>query len=178
MGVQDRDWYWDRREPHGFDGEHRGYERQAWPQRISAHPVALVVSVLIGATLAQVGYHAYSEWRVRVALQDMLEATAAASRKAQLQLERQEQAAAAQRRARQAEIDRQEAIRVQNIEQREKSEQAFRQAMQAATERRAKAWAKFYRPSPGCADSATVECANEFIKAKRAFEEKVARGDF
>lgn len=34
-------------------------------------------------------------------------------------------------------------------------------------------WQAFYRPSASCKEnSATVDCANEFIRARRAFEEK------
>lgn len=48
----------------------------------------------------------------------------------------------------------------------------------ARAERREQAWRKFYRPSPGCGGAAaSVECSNEFIRAKRAFDEKFARGE-
>jgi hypothetical protein len=54
---------------------------------------------------------------------------------------------------------------------------AIHAAQQAAQESEA-AWKRFYQPSAGCRDpaaSSTVECINEFVKAKRAFEEQRAR---
>jgi type IV secretory pathway VirB10-like protein len=56
--------------------------------------------------------------------------------------------------------------------------QAAVEAAQRAAHESEAAWKRFYQPSPGCRDAAassTVECINEFVKAKRAFEEQRAR---
>ena len=37
------------------------------------------------------------------------------------------------------------------------------------------AFAASYRRPPGCAEAATLECANHYIRAKRAFEAQYAR---
>ena len=42
-------------------------------------------------------------------------------------------------------------------------------------ERKERAWAASYRKPPGCADSASLECANHYIRARRAFEAQYAR---
>lgn len=53
--------------------------------------------------------------------------------------------------------------------QREANEAAARQ--QSQREAREDAWKRFFRPTAGCASQhQTTECANEFIRAKRAFD--------
>ena len=47
------------------------------------------------------------------------------------------------------------------------------EAAHKAAEQNEDAWKKFYKPSAACKDSAnsaTIECVNEFVKAKREFE--------
>lgn len=65
----------------------------------------------------------------------------------------------------------------------EREEAAKRQAAVAAVQRAAaeteEAWKRFYKPSTTCADpagSASVECINAYIKAKREFEASRAPG--
>jgi hypothetical protein len=53
--------------------------------------------------------------------------------------------------------------------------------MQAIAEqqRREQAWQQFYRPSRGCidpSDEVAMECANEFIRAKRKFDANWSAG--
>jgi hypothetical protein len=42
-------------------------------------------------------------------------------------------------------------------------------------QRMEQAFAASYRKPPGCADAATLECANHYIRAKRAFEAQYLR---
>ena len=65
----------------------------------------------------------------------------------------------------------------------EREEMARRSAAVEAAHRAADenedAWKRFYKPSPSCKDSAnsaTIECVNEFVKAKREFEYRRASG--
>lgn len=56
--------------------------------------------------------------------------------------------------------------------------QAAVEAAQRAAHESEAAWKAFYKPSAGCRDAAassTIECINEFVKAKREFEERRAR---
>ena len=47
----------------------------------------------------------------------------------------------------------------------------------AEADRKDAAWKRFYKPSPGCETAATsVECANEYIRASRAFLSKYSEG--
>lgn len=53
------------------------------------------------------------------------------------------------------------------------AQQASIAASQSAAEQREAAWRRFYRPSAACANPDTrplVECANEHIRARRAFD--------
>lgn len=64
---------------------------------------------------------------------------------------------------------------------RQRAELAQRQAEAAETQRVAndteEAWKRFYKPSVTCRDpaaAATVECVNEYVKAKREFQSRMA----
>ena len=68
---------------------------------------------------------------------------------------------------------------------RQREELARRQAEAAESQRAAvateEAWDRFYRPSANCRDpanAATIECVNEFVRAKREFQARgVAKPD-
>ena len=69
--------------------------------------------------------------------------------------------------------------RIQQTAAAQRAEAAARTAAMAEAERRERAWRSFYKPSPGCEGAAvSVECSNEYIRAKRAFDAKVDRGEF
>ena len=52
----------------------------------------------------------------------------------------------------------------------QRQQEASRQAVIAEQQRRAAAWAAFYQVPKRCVGVASVECANDYIRAKRAFE--------
>ena len=79
--------------------------------------------------------------------------------------------------ARQAQTQQQEAQRLQTITAQQRAEQEARSTEAAAVDRKAKAWEKFYRKPAVCNDANTMDCANAYIRAKRTFEEKYARGE-
>ena len=72
----------------------------------------------------------------------------------------------------QAEEERQRTERLR--EEQRLAEEARRNAM-SDTARMEQAFAASYRRPPGCAEAATLECANHYIRAKRAFEAQYAR---
>ncbi len=177
MGVQDRDWYWKDTQGGSRDGDNRGGRPFRPNGSSSYHPIAIVLAALIGAGALMVSVHAYQEWRARVAIAEVLRAGNEAMRQVQLQAAQQQREQAARQQARQAQIDRQEALKVQAIRQRQEADDEARRVALAAADRKERAWAKFYRKPATCNDSASMECANGFIRAKRTFEEKYARGE-
>ncbi|MES2098817.1 MAG: hypothetical protein V4569_03285 [Pseudomonadota bacterium] len=177
MGVQDRDWYWKDTQGGSRDGDSRSGRPFRPNGSSSYHPIAIVLAALIGAGAMMVGVHAYQEWRARVAIAEVLRAGNEAMRQVQLQAAQQQREEAARQQARQAQIDRQEALKVQAIRQRQEADDEARRAIIAAADRKERAWAKFYRKPAACNDSASMECANGFIRAKRTFEEKYTRGE-
>jgi hypothetical protein len=104
----------------------------------------------------------------------------AREREAQARAEHERQAAeeAAERRRR-SELEADAAVEAAARRQREELAQKrleAEMARKAATDSE-DAWKRFYRPSERCADSAnsaTVECVNEYVKARRDFQTRMA----
>jgi len=99
---------------------------------------------------------------------------------ARAELERQAAEEAAERRRRamvEADAASEAAARRQREELAERRAEAER--AQRASDESEDAWKRFYRPSANCRDAAstaTVECVNEYVKAKREFQSRaVAR---
>ena len=144
---------------------------------MSRHPIALVLAAVIGVTVLSIAVHAYLEWRARVALEEVLRAGAEATRKLQLQLEQQRRDAVAAQQARQLQLERQEASHAQAIRAQQQAQEDARQAIVAEADRKERAWVKFYRRPASCNDAASMDCANGYIRAKRSFEDRFARGE-
>jgi hypothetical protein len=70
-----------------------------------------------------------------------------------------------------------ESERVHSLVDEQRRAEAARVSAVAEAARREHAWAKFYKPSPGCIGSvATLECANEHMRFKREFDASYAAG--
>lgn len=86
---------------------------------------------------------------------------------------------------RQAEIAREHYSQRARQQEAQRNEQAARvartrerQAAQIAAERsKERAWTAFFRPSEQCLNTASVECGNAYIRARREFERKYAAGE-
>jgi hypothetical protein len=92
-----------------------------------------------------------------------------------LQKHAQDVAAQAQARAERERAERAEAQR-RAIE----AENTRIAAAQEQEQRRERAWNRFYRPSEFCANPdnrATMQCANEYARAKKEFDRKWATGE-
>ncbi len=92
-----------------------------------------------------------------------------------IQQQAQDMAAQAQARA-----EREKAERVEAKRRQEQAEANQIAALNAEVARREASWAKFYVPSPFCKNpdnSATMECANEHLRAKKAFDKQWAAGE-
>lgn len=180
MGIQDRDWYRHDRprtesqyhyNPREFRGKGAGTAGDAPPGRSSAlylH-MGLAAAVVLIWLLAEL----LAQRRAEAAAEERLRATQHARAQA-LQVERE----AAERQARrEAELQLRESLRSQSIARQQHLEYDRKRAAMAEADRREHAWSRFYRKPAVCDDAATVECANAYIRAKRAFEEKYARGE-
>lgn len=168
MGVQDREWYWDRdrSKPKAF----RGYG--PFRRRGRYGPGSQLLAAIGGAAVVWIAGTLFVQWRAQVAAEQIMRVGQDALQRAQAQAQQQQREAV----ERQAKNEAKEAQRLQVLAEQQRGAAEARLAAQQAEERKAKAWARFFRPSPACADAATTECANEFIRAKRSFEEKYARG--
>jgi hypothetical protein len=114
--------------------------------------------------------------RQRAASEYLKQIEQEAERKAQVQRDLQQREAAEREAKRLALMDEQESARVRAIADAQRADDdAKRQAIEES-ERKAKAWLKFYRKPPVCNDATTLECANAYIRAKQAFEMKYAKG--
>ena len=182
MGVQDRDWYWEhreslgkkraRREP-GFEADQAGATNEPRPQ-LAMHPLTKLALGAIGAVLLWALLGSFIQWRAQRAFSEVIQATQQSTARAQLE---SQQAAEQSAQDRQQRLDEAEAARVALIRA---QQDAIAQAAKARDEdeaRRTAAWAKFYRKPAACNDAATLECANGYIRAKRAFEQKYAKGE-
>jgi hypothetical protein len=164
-------------EPHRAD-DPRGAAIFGAPSRSRPYRSALIVAAAIaGAALMVIAVDAFREWRVRVAIEQTTRASQDALQRINAENEQAKRDAQAREAMRQANLERQEAARLQVIAQRQRADEAAQRAALEAADRKEKAWAKFYRKPTACNDAVTLECANANIRAKRAFEDKYARGE-
>jgi hypothetical protein len=164
MGLQDRDWYWDAKE---------AAEREQFRPRPAQGDVfwKIVAAVFIGSLLASIVFWGFQEWRARQQAEmalEVLKRTAAAAEAES----RKEQAAAA---ARQARLRAEQSARQAAAAQEQRRANAARQAAIDYETAKAAAWSKAYKRPARCETQVDVECANDYIKAKRAFEAEWAR---
>lgn len=170
MGFEDREWY--RKEQKAKARRARAADR---PPRFT--PLRIALGLLAAATLAFAGLgwivHSRSEAAAELKLRDqpnqLLQSQAEAQK---LKLEAEGRDA-----ARRAQTQQQDAQRTQTISAQQQAELEARRLEAEAVDRKAKAWEKFYRKPAVCNDANTMDCANAYIRAKRTFEEKYARGE-
>lgn len=121
----------------------------------------IALGVFIGALAALFAYEGISAYRMKLAAQD-------AAKEMKAAVDRQNAAAAQAR-------NRLEQQRQQAQEQEERQRQAQQAMIAEHRERQARkdaAFQRFYKPSSACqADPATVPCANEYMQAKKRFED-------
>lgn len=147
-----------------MQGDFRSFERQAAkPGLVTQIAVGVFIGSLAASAVVWSVFEARLSWQLHQAetyLREQAEKSAAQIRSSQ---EADRQRAAADRARRDEAAQR--AAAAQQIELETK-----RIASEAA-QRKDEAWKRFYRPSPGCGLAGqSMECSNEFIRAKRAFE--------
>lgn len=140
-------------------------------------PLVLALLVIAGIAVFSMGVRGCVERKARIAAEAVARAETEAARNQQLLAEKQQRMAAEQQQARQAIEAQREAAKLQAAREREQQEEAARRAVAAEAERKEQAWAKFYRKPLSCNDAATMTCTNDYIRAKREFERRYARGE-
>lgn len=170
MGFEDREWY--QKEQKAKARRARAADR---PPRFT--PLRIALGLLAAATLAFAGLgwivHSRSEAAAEVKLRsqpNVLQETQREGKKLQLEAEARDA-------ARQTRAQQQDAQRAQTISAQQQAEEEARRLEAEAVDRKARAWEKFYRKPAVCNDANTMDCANAYIRAKRTFEEKYARGE-
>ena len=138
----------------------------------------IAVGVCIGSLVASAITWAAAEARIRWELQEASAALAEQTAKAQgaaSQAQKQE-IVARQRAAR--EQEQLEAEQRGQLAEQQRAENDRRRSAQDEASRKETAWRRFYKLSPACVTaSVSIECANEHIRATRAFEAKYSAGE-
>ncbi len=136
----------------------------------------IAAGVFIGSIASAFVCWLFIQWRANVAIEE------AQAQMKRLVLEQQAQQMQQQARDRQqaeAQLRTQAAQRSALAAAQAATERDKRQQLEAQS-RREEAWARFYTKRPQCDESKggawTVECANEFIRAKRRFEDLYSSG--
>ncbi len=170
MGFEDREWY--KKEQKAKARRARAADR---PPRFT--PLRIALGLVAAATLAFAGLgwivHSRSEAAAEARLQsqpNMLQQSQNEAKKLQAEAEEREA-------SRKSLSQQQSAQRAQTITAQQQADEEARRLEAEAVDRKAKAWEKFYRKPAVCNDANTMDCANAYIRAKRSFEEKYARGE-
>ena len=148
----------------------RGWEAISVPL-----PLQFAIAVILGVLIATGIAAAYVKWNARVTAEANARATQEEieriARERQQQIEAEQQAMA----ERQRRAVEEERARIEKLREEQRLAEEARRAQLSEAERMEQAFAASYRKPPGCADAATLDCANHYIRARRAFEAQYAR---
>jgi ERCC4-type nuclease len=149
--------------------------RRGWDAIDVPLPLQFAIAVILGVLIATAIAAAYVKWNARVTAEANARATQEEieriARERQQQLEAAQQAAAERQRS----AAEEERRRIERAREEQRVAEDARRATLSDTERMEQAFAASYRKPPGCAEAATLDCANHYIRAKRAFEAQYAR---
>lgn len=134
--------------------------------------VQIAVGVAIGILSATAVLWSYTAWRT----QQALDAIAANSQQVTRAANDQMRTIAAAQQAKAAADEEAALRRTTQLAAQQRAAEADKKEKLAAQEARDFAWRKFYQQPAKCTDNPTpdtlVQCANEFIRAKRAFDSR------
>lgn len=149
--------------------------KRGWDAISVPLPLQFAIAVILGVLIATAIAAAYVKWNARVTAEANARATQAEIER--IASERQQQLEAEQRAAaeRQRLAEQEERQRAEKLREEQRLAEESRRALLNDTERMEQAFAASYRKPPGCADAATLDCANHYIRAKRAFEAQYLR---
>ena len=129
----------------------------------------IAVGVFVGITAA-----AFLIWRIAIWQAETVASTVAATLHQSTEQSQQAQAAA-KRATGQAEMARR-----QQLAEEQQRDEAARARRAAEVERRELAWTRFYRKPPGCDETKggawSVDCANDYMRARKRFAEEFDAG--
>jgi uncharacterized protein HemX len=171
MGFENREWYQKEQKAKARR------ERQADRPRRRLSPLVVVLALLVVATLAFAGLAWILNSRTEAAAELKLRSKPNALQESQREGQKLLSEAEEREAARRARAQQQEAQRLQTFADQQRAQEQAKRAEDEEVARKAKAWEKFYRKPAVCNDANTMDCANAYIRAKRLFEEKYARGE-
>lgn len=149
--------------------------KRGWAAISVPLPLQFAIAVIIGVLVATAIAAAYVRWSSRAATEANARATAAEieriARENQQQLEAEQRASAERQRVAADE----EKARLAKLREEQRLADESRRSALSDSERMEQAFAANYRRPASCADAATLECANHYIRAKRAFEGQYLR---
>lgn len=149
--------------------------KRGWEAITVPLPLQFAIAVIIGVMVATAIAAAYVRWSSRSAAEANARATAAEieriARENQQQLEAEQRVAAERQRV----AAEEEKARIAKLREEQRLAEESRRSALSDTERMEQAFAASYRRPANCADAATLECANHYIRAKRAFEAQYTR---
>jgi hypothetical protein len=152
-----------------------GSRGRSW-QRISVPlPLQFAMAVIVGVLIATGIAATYVKWSARVTAEANARATQEEIER--IARERQQEMEAQQRAAseRQQLAEQEARLRAEKLREEQRLAEESRRSAMTDAQRMEQAFAASYRKPPGCADAATLECANHYIRAKRAFEAQYLR---
>lgn len=170
MGFEDREWY--QKEQKAKARRARAADR---PPRFT--PLRIALGLVAAATLAfaALGWIVHS--RSEAAAEARLQSQPNVLQQSQIEAKKLQTEAEVRETSRKNLNQQQDAQRAQAITAQQQADEEARRLEAEAVDRKAKAWEKFYRKPAVCNDANTMDCANAYIRAKRTFEEKYARGE-
>lgn len=124
------------------------------------------LGIFLGGLLLWGAFHVYVRYTTRAVLEETGQALQQISANAQMQSQRI-------REQQQLRREQQEARRRAELEQKANAQAAaarYAQERAEAERRKEEAWRRFYQPSEECLNTASVECGNAHIRARREFE--------
>jgi hypothetical protein len=135
----------------------------------------IATGVAAGILIASAVGFAFRVWYVNRVMEEMSKAMTSVistSQEQAQQIARRQELAVQAAKAREAE-------RLVAVAASQRAEEERKRAAEAAKQAKEDAWARYYRKPARCENAegqAFVECANEYIRAKRRFEELYAAG--
>jgi hypothetical protein len=140
----------------------------------------IVIGVAIGSVIGGMVLYAIDRYMTQHAITQALESFGQTMRGINHATEREQAAKQRQGAAEEAARALQDQRDRQALADQQRSAEAARRLAQEAAERKERAWAKYYKKPPQCDGDPNSEtmmaCANQFIRAKREFEEAYAAG--
>ena len=158
-----------------MEGDYRPFGSDS---RASPSFWVIATAVCIGSLAASAITWGAAELRLRWELQQVAETMKREAVQSRSALERAQRDAAQEVQRLEQERQRMSVEQRNQLAEQQRQEAEAMRATQMEAARKEAAWKRFYRPSAACIGSAaTVECANEHIRAQKEFARRFAAGE-